>query len=347
VSLSNNPIPEDVRQHVNDLMNTADYLGPNIIFSIEVETHTERSRPLPEAVADWYAMEDRQVMRQTWEGFANEPGADDFSRFLDRLSHTINSDDSQFGHTTSTWLTHLSTHTELRKASFLISNEAATQCEDRVSLTLNEMKKARLASDVESGLYDNRLPDLIALARGMFRLDHLEKIARAKVSALRQQDEIGVYLAYQVKLRTALELPIETANMRFFDDSRLTKEDLDSATKSVQAAEEKEFLSYLSTHWKPWQSVLTRLHGDAYNEAHTRLVTQLAGDEFTGLLEARLKPVGLENDSEAQIIVGAQLSSEIAEEINRELTCDFLRKMGLSHLITRPQPATDPMQALH
>ncbi len=103
---------------------------------------------------------------------------------MDRFGATVNASNPEFKRATVEWLSHLAAHPELRKESFRISEEATTSCEDRVSLSLNAMKQARLATDVDSGHYDHRLPELVKLARGMFRIDRLEDIARGKAALL-------------------------------------------------------------------------------------------------------------------------------------------------------------------
>ncbi|EIS95537.1 E3 ubiquitin-ligase sspH2 domain protein, partial [Yersinia pestis PY-88] len=85
--------------------------------------------------------------------------------------------------------------------------------------------------EVEKGKYDEKLPELIARGREMFRLEQLENIAREKVKTLKtlnvhSVDDIEVYLAYQVKLRGSLELSSVNKEMRFFGVSDVTTDDL-------------------------------------------------------------------------------------------------------------------------
>ncbi|WP_032484368.1 NEL-type E3 ubiquitin ligase domain-containing protein, partial [Yersinia pestis] len=69
----------------------------------------------------------------------------------------------------------------LREQTFLIAQEASATCEDRITLTHNDMQKAVMLHEVEKGKYDEKLPELIARGREMFRLEQLENIAREKV----------------------------------------------------------------------------------------------------------------------------------------------------------------------
>ena len=54
---------------------------------------------------------------------------------------------------------------------------------------------------------------------------------------------------------------------------------------------------------------------------------------FQERLDARLKGLGLDNDSDAERTMGPQVKDEIAHEINDPLTREFLKKQGLAHLL--------------
>ncbi len=339
VHLNNNPLRESVRLHLNELVNAEGYQGPRITFSMAAPP-AAAPRPLPDAVADWYEPIDQDAVRSTWETLSTEDGAVPFSQFLDRLRRTVNAGNPKFNQSTAEWLTHLAANPPLRSETLQICLGATTTCEDRVTLTFNDMQRARLVGDVERGHYDQRLPDLISLARGMFRLDQLDGAARAKVETLHFVDEVEVYLAYQVQLRERLQLPVDAPDMRFFDVSYVTQQDLDQAEHDVRAAERQGFADYLSTDWQPWQSVLNRLDPERYAAARSRLLAAME-TTFEGRLNARLEDVNLENDIDAQRTLGPQVRSEIAHEIMDPLTKSFLANRNLSHLLT-PSVAPTP-----
>jgi Leucine-rich repeat (LRR) protein len=332
VELMNNPLPSRVLDHLRQTVSTGYYRGPRFGFSMEAASEGVPARPLENAVSDWYGENEKNDVEAIWSVWKGEEGTAEFSRFLDRLRGTVNYGNQKFRQSVVEWLSHLADHPELRKDTFQVSVGATESCEDRVSLTFNEMKKLRLAADVENGAYDARLPDLISLARGMFRLDKLEEIAREKTESLRFVDEIEVYLAYQVKLLKILNLPLDTPDMRYFSVSWVTEDDLKNAENSVNASENAGFIHYLSTDWQPWQSVLKRLHRSEYEGAQEKLIDAME-DEFTTRLNARLKEIGLENDDDAWRIAGPQLRADMAREINGELTRNFLQTQTLLHLL--------------
>ena len=330
LNLDGNPFSEYVLERLASITQQEDYRGPRITFSMNSAGHEKSIRPLKNAVADWLVDRPASVLAG-WQAFSTEPGAAEFSKFLDRLRDTVNYSNPEFRSGIVARLAQLSGDAHLRKGTFLISQGASARCEDRVSLACNDMKKLWLASDVKNGDFDHRLKDLVQLARGMFRLDALEKIAREKVKTLQFHDEIEVYLAFQVKLQDTLQLPLDTPDMRFFDVSWVTKDDLTRAVHQVKTLEKKEFCNYLSTSWAPWQSVLKRLDDPANvdpEKKNARIERQFA----EGLSE-RLKEINLEDDADAQRIVGNQVYVELQLEVNNQITTNFLIKHHLAHLL--------------
>ncbi len=263
-----------------------------------------------------------------WQGFASEPGATAFAGFLDRLRGTVNFNSPEFQRSTLEWLTHLEHNPELRAESFAVSEGATATCEDRVSHTLNSMRQLRLASDVRGGTYDQRLPELVTLARGMFRLDRLENIARQHIASHPNVDQIEVYLGLQVGLREPLNLPLDTTDMRYFGFANLLQTDLNAALDQVLDQEQRGFIDYLATEWQPWEAMLQRQAPQEYEQTQDHLIDAM-GDEFSNRLKARLQEIGLQNDADAERTLGPQVQAEIAREIKGTLTRDFLHRNGL------------------
>ncbi|WP_292933246.1 NEL-type E3 ubiquitin ligase domain-containing protein [Noviherbaspirillum sp.] len=326
VDLGNNPLSEETRAFLERVTSAENYNGPQFFISEGNEMENEPRRPLSEAIGAWF--EDESVAER-WSEFQGEQGAAEFSQFLVRLRGTVNYSIPAFRQSVTEWLSDLANRPELRKQSFLVSHGATDSCEDRVALTYNEMKKARLNADVEEGRYDQRLGELIEIGRGMFRLDVLEKVSQEKVKSLRLVDEIEVYLAFQVMLRDRLDLPVDTEAMRFFASSYVTQDDLAAAEHLVKEKENKEFVNYLSTSWQPWQSVLKRLAGEQFERTHESLVEAM-DEPFRNLLDTRLREHGLQDDPDARREMGKQVKDEIAHGINGRMTTEFLQSRGLA-----------------
>ncbi|WP_071916601.1 NEL-type E3 ubiquitin ligase domain-containing protein [Bradyrhizobium japonicum] len=135
----------------------------------------------------------------------------------------------------------------LREQYFELASGANGSCEDRVTLVWNGMQTARLNADVEDGLYDGRLGELLQNDRVLFRLEALDGIARERVNSLRRADpdadvdEIKVYLAYQAQLRDALELRHNAPDMRFMNVSQVTEADVARAEASARDGKRRNF----------------------------------------------------------------------------------------------------------
>ena len=347
VSLENNRFSEAVIAQLSAAANAPDYAGPRILFSMATASDQGHvAVPLSNAVAKWYeqsAQGSAAFSKDAWAEIGKEDSARDFSIFLERLHNTVNSTDPTFRKQIVDWLTRLAGNSALRKEIFLEAREGIASCEDRVSLTLNSMKQREITLSVMRGDYDNRLDQLIPLARQQYRLNELAKIAYAKVQTLRFVDEIDVHLAYQVKLRETLALALDTRDMRFFGVAHVTQDDLQTAALQVKQNENQHFPSYLANDWTPWQSVLQRLDPKGYEtlqddiyEAKTNQLT----DTQNALLAERNLPA-----TEGNLLnVTSEALQIIANQHNQTFNKAFLQAQenkpsgtpGLSALLNPP-----------
>ncbi|MCS3432353.1 E3 ubiquitin-protein ligase SspH2 [Klebsiella sp. BIGb0407] len=281
---------------------------------------TQEARLLHLAVADWLAPvnEGQKAPSDRWQNFAQQDDAASFSRFLDRLSETKNViADPGFKTQIASWLTDLAEDDELRAKTFAMATEAASTCEDRVTLTLNHMKNVQLVHRAEKGEFDNNRSALVSVAREMFRLDELEKIARKKASTLRFVDEIEVYLAYQNKLKEALELTCVAKEMQFFDVANVTESDLKNAEIQVKAAENSEFMTWI-LQWAPLHSMLQRTYPADWQRFSEQKISDY-NDEYRTLSGTRLELAGLSNDDDAVRAIGVEAMAHAENKFRERL----------------------------
>ncbi|WP_245423043.1 NEL-type E3 ubiquitin ligase domain-containing protein [Neorhizobium huautlense] len=329
IHLEANPLSERVHANLSAALTVSGYAGPQVFFSMASGAEEDQARSLPEAVVDWFgAEEDQQALVEMWHSFAEEEGAQQYARFLDRLRDTVSYGDAAFMQAVADDLRQAAARPRLRQLYFQLAFGASETCEDRITLTWIGMQTARLNADVENGAYDERLDELVRQARVLFRLDALERIARQKVRSLRFVDEIEVYLAYQVKLRNNLELALTAPDMRFFAASYVTEDDLTAAEHRVRAEEEVEFAGYLATRWQPWETVVSRIEPVAYTAMQERLLEAMGG-EFQSRLQRRLARAGLTGDADAERELGFSIRNEIACEIKGDLMHQVLRNRGI------------------
>ncbi|WP_456709117.1 NEL-type E3 ubiquitin ligase domain-containing protein [Bradyrhizobium sp. USDA 4452] len=331
VDLENNPLSDAVQAGLATAMHAGDYAGPQVFFSNTVGAVQVEPRSLQEVVTHW--LEGGPAATTAWQAFAEEPGALDYARFLDRLRGTVNYGSDAFRHAVAEDLRQAAIRPNLREQYFELASGASASCEDRVTLTWNGMQSARLNADVEDGAYDGRLGELLQHGRVMFRLEALDRIARETVNSLRRADpdadvdEIEVYLAYQTQLRDALELRHIAPDMRFMSVSHVTGDDVARAETAVRNEESTEFPQFLATRWQPWESVLRRIAPEDYAEMQERLVEAM-GEPFQARLDRRLAEDGLTGDADAERVLGAQIRNEIAREIKGTVMDRVLGKLG-------------------
>jgi E3 ubiquitin-protein ligase SspH2 len=284
-----------------------------------------QARPLHQVIEKWLNNDD-QAQVASWMKYDTEPGATAFALFLGKLSRSVNFS-PKLKAAVAAWLSKLARDSELRALTFQVAHDSTTTCEDRVALTYNAMKSLSDAHEAAGGTYDDKLNELVVLGRGAFRLDALADVARRKVQSLRFVDEIEVYLAYVVRLRERLDLPTDLVDMRFFDVSGVTQEDLDNAKAKVEEREATEFSRYFLCEWEPWQSVLTRFAPD-WRERENTMLTNLQPD-FEQEVNAKLIGLGLsEDDSDVRIQTAAAVMKEHQLEVREKLAREILRDRG-------------------
>ncbi|WP_176721886.1 T3SS effector NEL-type E3 ubiquitin ligase NopM [Bradyrhizobium sp. LMTR 3] len=308
VELADNPLPEEARVNLAGVVASPQELS------------------LYEAAAHWLG--DDPASLAQWQHFADEPGAQDYARFLERLRGTVNYGNDEFRQAVADDLRQAATNPRLREQFFTQASEANASCEDRVTLHWNGMQTARFNADVEDGVYDDRLDELIQRGRLAFRLEALDRIARDRVRVNPRLDDVEVYLAYQHRLREPLELSHVAPDMRFLTVSHVTPEDAARALDLVREQEANQFADYMASRWQPWETVLRRIAPDEYAAMQDRLVEAM-GEEFQTRLNQRLAEHGLLGDSDAERVLGAQVRNEIAGEIKREVMHRLLTDRGL------------------
>ncbi|MTC25644.1 hypothetical protein GKR76_02900, partial [Providencia alcalifaciens] len=155
----------------------------------------QQNQPLAETIAKWYPEEGKPNIITTWKNFANEENSQAFAHFMNRLHKSTQS--NTLRPSVLLLLSKLVESSPLRATIFAVTFDATTSCDDRVSLTWNNIQKAVAVHEAESGSYDQYLPQLIQMAKELYCLEQLEVIASQKVKELVNPDAIEVYLAYQ------------------------------------------------------------------------------------------------------------------------------------------------------
>lgn len=204
-------------------------------------TVSSRERWLP-------AIDDpRRARRQEcWERLEAEPGSHDFMRLLGDLTATSDFELARGDLTRRVWevMDQAYAGSALRKDLFELAANPRS-CSDSILVNFSALEVRTLVFKARAeALGAEDASGLLALARGLFRLEKLEQIARRDIAArpviqgTPAVDEIEVNLAYRTGLAERLELPGQPGTMRFGEVANVSAARLDAAQEEILAAEQ-------------------------------------------------------------------------------------------------------------
>jgi hypothetical protein len=231
-----------VLDRLREAIDAEGYSGPSIHFSIQEDrSNVEGFGSIQEAfsaicnkagIADTLTFEKRYPQLQ--ESMTAENKKDELLSWLSRLSYM--KDTQREGETGlfTLILSHLDlaeSSEEFRNNFFAIIDGAARTCGDRMALSVLHLGLANKSQSIDKSDLNSFADFLI---RGPWMIEQLEQCAREKVKTLRFVDEIEVFLAYPVKLKERLKLPIDVNEMLYFGCSGVTEQDLENAATSIE-----------------------------------------------------------------------------------------------------------------
>lgn len=293
-----------------------------------------------QSIGYWFPASQRADILPRFEAVASEENADIFSDFLNRLRYRYR--DSQyesFRSQVKECLIRMADKPELREKLFLCAYDSTLNCDDRISLTWNIMRVAEMAFTVEQEGHEGNLPEIIDIARQVFRIKELADIADKKIKQIQRNDDafhedLEVVLGLQTQLRDALQLTRTAPDMYFFRFSHLTEIDVKSAERQVRTAENRRFESWLN-NWEPWQIVLKRIDPQWYETAIDEKYAFIDSPEFEARMQEKLilHKVPPENHEAASITLGPIITAEKIHEIFVTQTRKILEAKGHASLL--------------
>ena len=216
---------------------------------------------LDERVAD-YASKDR-----IWSGLKNEPGSDGLFRLLAELSHTSDAVRVREDLDRRVWrvLNATAADAELREKMFQL---AATpiNCNDAAAVNFSNLEILMEISEASHELEGRRLTarPLLRLAKGLFRLDRLERIAHVHSREHPATDPLEVSLAFRTGLTGNLYLPGQPRGMLYRALADVTQTQLNDAETVLRAAElSPDLLAYI-VELPFWKDYLKRSHASRF-----------------------------------------------------------------------------------
>ena len=206
--------------------------------------HTLQLEGLSKAVAAWYSryLPDTDCVKQIlfWEkaaGTLADEKAEDFMQLLTRLPSTqfFQSATGQKAlfHRMDNILTSMREDKTLRQYCFTLATEGLESCSDRVTLTLNHIEIACLINKIA----EEDIHAYLTLAKGLFRLDRLDKAVAREIEARKAQeiylDEIEIHLYYRYALHEVLSLPAPVTHMSYQTIADIDASLLEAASNEV------------------------------------------------------------------------------------------------------------------
>lgn len=303
--LEGNPIPDDVLQALE---------GAHFIRA------PLANRQVRNAKALWLAgltAEERQPHALLWDQLHAEPGSGDFFQLIGELSGTSDYREAREDLSRRLWAMIAQARDDgaLRRELFSLAASPRT-CVDSVISCFSELEvKVYMAQALRDALPEHGQQARLGLARRLFRLDQLERLARADIEARQDQgldvDEVEVSLAYRRGLAEALDLPGQPRTMQFGAIAGVTQQQLLVAEAQVLAAETDEALAQYISRRDFWQQYVRQTHGENFER-----VEQPFWERLEALSDAQ------QDHSSASYLDQA---NQLAREREAAIDAEFLR----------------------
>ncbi|MNJ11094.1 putative E3 ubiquitin-protein ligase ipaH7.8 [compost metagenome] len=223
----------------------------------------------------------RAQITQYWGTLAAEPDSGDFFRLLDDLRNTA---DFQRGYAVlreRVWkvLAAANNSTRLRQELFEFVAHPHT-CGDGTILVFSQLEVMALVQEArESGTVVGAEHALMELARGLSRLDAVERIALREIAVRREAgrsvDEVEVRLAYRIGLAERLELPGQPRRMIYVGKAEVSQVLLDAAGTEVLEGETADALKASIVSRDFWVEFLKSRYRARFDEANRPYFSRL------------------------------------------------------------------------
>ncbi|AXJ06276.1 hypothetical protein CFN16_19725 [Pseudomonas fluorescens] len=245
INLRNNPISEVSNTHLtNYRKNTGVGMGYLENDIARLDEHQARSIWLTETGGTQGA---RRL--QIWNSIKDDPTAEGLFHLLAELGNTAESRHVREDMSRRVWsvLEATQANAELRGQIFDLAANPIN-CTDNAALNFSHLEVAVHVHNVlrVSGGGKPSAALLMKLARGLFRLEQIDRIAAEHVLDQGSPDPLEVTLAYRTGLARAFDLPGQPSHMRYGELADVTSEDLVTAIHRIQTAEvSSQWLDFL------------------------------------------------------------------------------------------------------
>ncbi len=244
IILRNNPITVE-----NQSLLAAYRTRTGVTFGIpETELALDEYSARQRWLADIEDVERRDTLRDLWHDLRHEEGSEEFFMLLGRLGGSAEYQKIRADLTRRVWevLGEAAEDTTLRTDLFDLAANPLT-CVDSAARNFSHLEvRVLLARARTLAARSDEPTELLKLARGLFRLERIDDIARDHVKDLHDRpevpsasavDELEVHLAYRVGLGRSLYLPGQPKEMFFRSIANVTEEQIRAARTRVRQAE--------------------------------------------------------------------------------------------------------------
>lgn len=326
--LDRNPIPSE---EVVRLYSVQDYQRRHAI----AEPEQELAEPQSSGSAAWIssvAAEDRAARLAQWNTLAAMPDSSRLFELLEQLRSTSDFANHHQYLAEQVWtvVAALEGDAQLRETIFANMQDSQT-CADGIAERFSDVQLQILIGQANrDGALHERGSRLIDLNRRLFRLERLDRFARAdiaeRIRSQRGVDEIEVLLYYRVELAADLDLPLQPRSMQYARTAAVGPDQLAAALSVVRAAQTQEALALSLSQRDFWQAYLRERHettfdaliaeyaaqGEQLDQEREQLTSQDYTQRWQDLLdgrEAALQALSLELTREALEQDATRLSS--------------------------------------
>lgn len=340
ISTSPPPLPNDnaailARNFIRSLLQSQrSYLQP--------ENVSAKSENFLEEISHWYTQENLDTKPSLsqpeitklahWKAISQHSNSTSFSQFLSRLrTCNVVTHSSEFKQHISTFLDNIVLSPSVAQTLFAIAADGTTSCNDRILFTYNQMQQVMIVDDIDKGKYDTQLDALIALARRVYRTRQLAMIANQHMKRHPNVDEIEVYLGYQTRLHSVLDLQHLAPDMHSFICSKISPEDLNTAQRTIKENENIQFPAWLA-QWEPLHTLIERLAPEKIHAAQERRYHMLEF-EYQKRIDDLLRKNLLKGIPDAEVNAGKIVLNTMQLEIDRALITGFFSQHQLKNSI--------------
>ncbi|WP_419736658.1 NEL-type E3 ubiquitin ligase domain-containing protein [Pseudomonas sp. COR18] len=198
--------------------------------------------------------ERRAQLQSLWQGLWHEPGSQELFDLLGRLGGSADYLKTRSDLTRRVWevLEAAGEDGGLRRELFDLAANPLT-CVDSAAQSFSHLEVRVLLAKARALAIEGDEPvQLLKLARGLFRLEQIDAIARSHVRALAENpevpsssavDEIEVNLAYRIGLARLMHVPGQPREMLFRSIAHVTEEQIQAAHARILQAEQTPSLT--------------------------------------------------------------------------------------------------------